>query len=287
MAKRKQTESEPSADETVDVKSPLVDVAALAAEQRENAPEESAEDIARKALGGEEINGSDLVSKATEIAIPEASASTITDKSGATFDPAKHAVKNDGTPAFAKSGFFRAKRGTGPRVRVPNSGATPGLAPDEQRRAAEAASAAAEEQKRRKAMIAANGITEIIFKSGYMIGGDEWLPVKHEEKQIDERRDMQTAWAEYCYAKDMNDIPPGLLVAFVCSAYALPRFTAPETKKRLSAFAVGVQKAGLWFKNWRLDRKRRKEEKDAARAANRDDGKRKNDTRESDSKGAS
>jgi hypothetical protein len=287
MAKRKQTESESPADEnavTLREKAPLADIAAIAEEQRADAPEETPDDIARKALGGATDEPADIVSTSTETKITQSPATGgITDKSGAVFDPTKHAVKSDGSPAFAKSGYFRAKRGTGPRVRIPNSGVASGLTTDEQQRAAAAASAAAEEQKRRKAMIAANGITEIIFKSGYMLGGDEWLPIKHEEKQIDERRDMQTAWAELCYAKDMSDIPPGLLVAFVCSAYALPRFTAPETKKRLSAFAIGVQKASLWFKNWRLNRKRRKEEKNAARATNGNDGERKNNAREGDS----
>jgi hypothetical protein len=127
-----------------------------------------------------------------------------------------------------------------------------------------------------------SGIAEIIFKSGYMLGGDEWLPIKHDEKQIDERRDMSTAWADYAYAKGMDDLPPGLLVAFVCSAYALPRFGAPETQKRLGRFATFAKRVKLGYENWKLKRS----EKNAARIAHGNDGERKNDTREGDSGGA-
>lgn len=277
MRKQKQSaaigETKPAEQE------PAVSVAAFAESQRENAPEESPDDLARKALAGdnENENGDGKLPTDTRVETPPAQSSEgIRDKSGALFDPTIHAVKSDGSPSLTKSGYFRRKRGTGARVIVPGAASIP---PDEARRIAEQQAQAIEEQKRRKAMIAAQGISEIIFKSGYMLGGEEWLPIKNDEKQIDERRDMHTAWAEYCYARGVEDIPPGLLVAFVCSAYALPRFAGQETQKRLGAFATGLKRVKLWFENWRLKRG----VKNAARIANGNDGERKNDTGESDS----
>ena len=277
----------PKPKPVTETKAPAVvaNVASFAESQRENAPEESADDLARKALTGTGSAESAEQLPPNPPAEPKpaetSNAGEIRDKAGELFNPELHAVKADGSPSFAKSGVFRRRRGTGCRVTMP---AIPGQSHEEIRRIAEQNAQAAEEQKRRKAMIAAQGISEIIFKSGYMLGGDEWLPIKNEEKQIDERRDMHTAWAEYCYARGVEDIPPGLLVAFVCSAYALPRFTAPETQKRLGTFATYLKRGKLWFDNWRLTRKERK---DGSRITDRNDGKRKDNASESDSRGAS
>ncbi len=283
MSKQKAKPANAPAEESKPVTAPA-NVASFAESQRENAPEESADDLARKALAGTETNdnGEQVSTDTPAQSKPaqEQNASGIRDKAGELFNPELHAVKADGSPSYAKSGVFRRKRGTGSRVSVPVANALP---PDEARRIAEANAQAAEEQKRRKAMIAASGIAEIIFKSGYMLGGDEWLPIKNEEKQIDERRDMTTAWAEYCYARGVEDIPPGMLVAFVVSAYALPRFAAPETQKRLGRFATFIKRGKLWFENWRLTRGSKK---NAARVANGNDGERENDSRESGRTGA-
>ena len=243
---------------------------AFAQEQRDNAPEESAEDIARKALTGEKEDGAEQVSTDAPPANPPPTSGEIRDRSGELFNPELHAVNKEGKPSFAKSGLFRRKRGVGARVTVPTVAADPA--------AAAAAAAAAEEAKQRKAMIAGTAVAEIIFKSGYMLGGEEWLPIKNDEKQIDERRDMVTCWQNYCYARGMEDVPPGLLVAFVVSAYALPRLAGTETQKRIGR-AVGMfKRLGLWFQDWRLRR--------AARATNRNDGERKDDTRKGDSESA-
>jgi len=256
-------------------------VATFAESQRENAPEETADDLARKALAGTESPNAEPLSTDAKAEPRATPTNEIRDKAGELFNPEFHAIKSDGTPSYAKSGVFRRKRGTGSRVALPLSAT---VAPEEQRRLAEQASQAAEEQKRRKAMIAAQGISEIIFKSGYMLGGEEWLPIKHDEKQIDERKDMHTAWAEYCYARGVEDIPPGMLVAFVMSAYALPRFVeGKETHKRMSAFATFVKRGKLWLENWRLTRSERKT--NAARIANGNDGERKDNASESDSRG--
>lgn len=254
---------------------PLASVADFAREQRENAPEESAEDIARKALTGEsskENSAQQLPENPSPAATPAAEG--IRDKSGELFNPELHAVNKEGAPSIAKSGLFRRKRGLGARVNIPTAVAVDPA--EAQRRAAELA-AQTEEAKQRKAIIAGTAIAEILFKSGYMLGGDEWNPIKNDARQIDERRDMVTAWTGYCYARGVEDIPPGLLVAFVVSAYALPRFAGTETQKRLSILGGTVKRLGLWFQNWRLKR--------ASRATNRNDGERKDDTSKGDRAG--
>lgn len=196
----------------------------------------------------------------------------LVDVDGVAFDPAKHAVKPDGTPSMTSTGRFRRKRGQGTRSRIaaPNRSAST-AAPDN------ATPQLTEEQKQqaRNAGIAA---AEILFRTAVMFGGDDWHPIKNDEKQIDERRDMQNAFAFYCEQKGVTDFPPGVLLAITISSYALPRFTMPETQKRTGKFVSWIRNCAYKFVVWRKNR--------AARSNSRNDRKREDNTSKTDSSSA-
>lgn len=67
--------------------------------------------------------------------------------------------------------------------------------------------------------------------------GPEWQPSKPDERTM-----VTVALAKYFETKKVEDIPPGLMLTLVITAYALPRFTQPSTKGKL---VLGW----LWFKS--------------------------------------
>ncbi len=69
-----------------------------------------------------------------------------------------------------------------------------------------------------------------------MVFGPEWQPRNPEEKGA-----VVMTLKAYMESKQMKDLPPGVILAFVCMAYAAPRFTAPATSTKLK---VGWS----WFK---------------------------------------
>jgi len=58
--------------------------------------------------------------------------------------------------------------------------------------------------------------------------GPEWQPRAPEEKTM-----VVQGVAAYMRAKGMDDIPPGLMLTFVITAYAGPRLAAPPTRSKL------------------------------------------------------
>lgn len=73
------------------------------------------------------------------------------------------------------------------------------------------------------------GLTfDMSVSSLQVIFGDEWKP-----ENAEERNAVVGAVAKYMQAKGVQDIPPGVLVAFVVAAYAGKRVTHPNTKTKL------------------------------------------------------
>lgn len=66
--------------------------------------------------------------------------------------------------------------------------------------------------------------------------GPEWNPRGPEEKKM-----VVDATANYLKAKDIKDLPPGVVLCFVIAAYSLPRMSQPKTKEKI---AMGW----TWFK---------------------------------------
>jgi hypothetical protein len=79
--------------------------------------------------------------------------------------------------------------------------------------------------------------------------GPEWLPRPGSPEQIrpglppvpavpGEEQMVIPALAKYLEAQQMSDLPPGLMLVLVVSAYAAPRFREPATKEKIQ---------GIWF----------------------------------------
>lgn len=136
---------------------------------------------------------------------------------GVRFDPEIHQMNDDGTPILGKRGKPLRKKGSGTRTRKPKGGLVPppGPTPEDKQRAAGIAAASA------------------VFMLGTTLGGDEWIPVKNEEYNIDERRNMEQAFGDYFVAKGVEDFPPGIALSLALVGYAGPRFAAPKTRTKL------------------------------------------------------
>jgi hypothetical protein len=62
-----------------------------------------------------------------------------------------------------------------------------------------------------------------------MIFGNEWQPKSQEEKQM-----VCTGLKTYFQSKQMQDLPPGLMLTAICLAYAAPRLREPNTSSKLA-----------------------------------------------------
>jgi len=91
----------------------------------------------------------------------------------------------------------------------------------------------------------------MLISLGRAIGGEEWKPIKNTEYKIDEKLNLENAFADYFEATGKTDIPPGMALTIAVGAYALPRFTMPATQKRAG-------KVKQWFVKLLADRKLKK-----------------------------
>lgn len=160
-----------------------------------------------------------------------------TDKRGDTFDPSKHATEEDGTPKFTAAGYFAKKRGR-------KSGSVIGGQPKQEQQPEVNSK---QNQQRAAGQAAANALIML----GMVVGGEEWQPIKNVEHGIDEKLNLESAFADYFAAKDMDDIPAGWALTIAVMGYTLPRFGMPKTQKRTQT---------LWgkCKQWYINRKLKK-----------------------------
>lgn len=139
-----------------------------------------------------------------------------TDPAGQTFDPDKHASNADGSPRYTANGTFAKKRGRKGGASVKSSLGT--------------ASASSTQNSGHQLGVQVAGL---IFTAGQMFGGDEWAPKQDPESGTGEFEIMASTWGKYLEAKNMTDIPPGVLVAFVMLSYIGPRLFMPKTKNKI------------------------------------------------------
>lgn len=161
------------------------------------------------------------------------------DPSGATFNPAIHAVNADGSPRKTTTGRFALKRGkkagtveapkaTAKGIVIP--GATPG--------------AGAKEQEARAGGV---GATNLVLMTLVALGGQEWAPVKDEKVGRDEKLMLETATGDFFVAQGWQDLPPGWALVAAWGMYALPRFTMPQTRTRMQRIKEwAYSKVGAW-----------------------------------------
>lgn len=176
------------------------------------------------------------------------------DAAGDTFDRSRHSVGSDGKPVRTAKGLWRRRRGVG-SLRV-------------------ASTAVQTADENEKFILAGKTCAECLFQGASLLGGPEWQP-KVDATQ-DERRDVAAAFTTYCRAKNLSDIPPGIILLAIITSYAAPRFAQPITQKRATGAIIWLRTK---YMKWRAKR--------AAQSDNRNDGKRENDAGKKDSGGAS
>lgn len=151
------------------------------------------------------------------------------------FDPEIHESVN-GQPVLTPTGRFKKKKGANSRrLHIPES------ENDEQKRAKMVAA---------QRLMAATVVVDSFINTGVMVFGQEWLPetqkildptTQKELGVLSERETLITTTEQYMAAKGINDIPPGVCLALVVSAYCLKRTQKPETQKRLIAIFGGIK----------------------------------------------
>lgn len=242
-----ETVTEQPAPESAGNASPLGDVSALADELADTMPEPSPHAIAAE--------------KEKESA-KRAAWADYRDAAGNPFDPDLHVTDSEGAPVLTKTGKLRRRPGRKSADSKKPGGRVGGLSvPDDSAR-------------RLREQARANGIAaaQATFTLGVAIGGTEWAPMRDDERGIDERAYMESAYAEYFEAKGLQDIPPGVALTIALTSYAAQRFTMPKTQTRM-------QRAKEWIAKKIAARKVRKKD-NGARSDTGDNGKRKDDTSE-------
>jgi hypothetical protein len=81
--------------------------------------------------------------------------------------------------------------------------------------------------------------------------GPEWQPKSPEERQM-----VLGPLADYFKSKQIDDIPPGVLLLAVVGVYALPRFQAPSTSQKIKPALSWVWSKfkGWWRRLFRVDK---------------------------------
>lgn len=87
--------------------------------------------------------------------------------------------------------------------------------------------------------IAGQMAAELQFTVGMAFGGEEWKPRK---EPYDEWELVSNSWAGYFAASGGAELAPGKLLLFSIALYALPRFTMPQTQKRMGFFGRFLKK---------------------------------------------
>lgn len=159
-----------------------------------------------------------------------------TDSDGVGFDPALHATGSDGKGILTAAGRWRKKRGAAATARSQIGGAKAGTGTSGADQAATATGIAC---------------AEMTIGTCTMIFGPEWQArvIKSEsgEVTLDEREYMSKCYADYCNAKGIKDIPPGVALTMSLLAYAAPRFAQPETAERAGTIREWVAcKVASW-----------------------------------------
>lgn len=147
----------------------------------------------------------------------------LVDKIGRAFDKAIHLTDGDGEPKLTKGGQIRIKRGHGPdanKKRVSSIGGveTPGTI------------AFAESKAESEAEILATGqsAASLTFVIGMAMFGSDGKPTQDEINQI------TYAYQTYFRAKNIRDLPPGIVLVTALATYTVPRMLKPKTSKKIT-----------------------------------------------------
>src|SRR5271163_1870457 len=164
------------------------------------------------------------------------------DALGIPWDPTQHATGKDGKGVRTDKGAWRKRRGvTGSASYLGKGSKTQTKTPDPAE--VEALNKQTlEKQNRMAGMMAA----AMLINVSTAIGGDEFqarrIKIPGTDATYDEREFLSQAFGDYFVAKQITDLPPGMVLVSALSMYYLPRFREPKVRERGG-------KIGAWFKD--------------------------------------
>lgn len=165
------------------------------------------------------------------------------DVDGNAFDPALHKVDKNGDPTTSPKGNLIKKPG---RKAPKTQGASNSVIGVKQETPTDP-NAQMKMQAHASGKMAAN----LLMTLGVVAGGEEWQPLKDNTSGMDEKKMLESAFADYFEATGKTDIPPGMVLTIAIGGYMLPRFTMPKTQSRLG-------KVKNWIAKKLADRKLKK-----------------------------
>ncbi len=174
-------------------------------------------------LAGEQV--SDSVESTTR---REQEHTGLFDRMGRSFNRALHLVDDDDKPRMTKGGKLKIKRGQGPDAskekesKIGGLEAPTGIAFAEGQAAAEA-----------EILVTGQSAASLTFLLGIMAFKEDGKPTQDEINQV------TYAYQTYFRAKNIRDLPPGIVLATALITYAAPRLMKPKTSKKI---------AGVWEK---------------------------------------
>jgi hypothetical protein len=141
------------------------------------------------------------------------------DDAGTPFDPAIH------TGTKLKNGTWRLRKGAKnpgsvvaqSRTRSANGGPS----------AAVQSAPTVDVEKVAAAQAAGAMAASAVFMACRGFGGEEWKPTPAEVEM------QSAAWGAYFLAKDITDMPPGMMLCIALGSYAGPRFSMPQTSAKV------------------------------------------------------
>lgn len=158
------------------------------------------------------------------------------DKDGVSFDPDRHLMNKDGTPALQRDGKLKIRPGRPQRNRpfsrvwagVDSDGTPPEEAPiiteDMQFLATGRSTAAA------------------VFAGCQALGGADWKPSAEERALVEE------AFAQQARASGLRDLPPWVTVSIALGNYAGPRLAQDKTRTKLAGWWGRMKwRAKAWY----------------------------------------
>ena len=147
--------------------------------------------------------------------------SGLLDAMGRNFDKAMHIIDEQGEPKLTKDGKLRIKRGYGPGAKQPKISSIGGLE-------GPVGFAQSQEQSETEILVTGQSAASLTFVVGMAFFGSDGKPTQDEINQV------TYAYQTYFRAKNIRDLPPGIVLATALMTYALPRMLKPKTSKKIS-----------------------------------------------------
>jgi len=157
-------------------------------------------------------------------AAKETRLSKLRDSMGRAFDKALHIIDDTGEPVLTKKGELRILRGQGPRAKAAKVSTIGGLETP-------GPLGLADSDKGTDAEIIATGqsAASLTFVIGMAVFGSDGQPTQAEINQV------TMAYQTYFRAKNIRDLPPGIVLVTALASYTVPRMMKPKQVKKMSS----------------------------------------------------